>query len=452
VDLVSSSKINRKCDIIILNALKINKEGCIVSSSQFSFRKLLLLGFGFFGISLVWPLYNSYVPIFLKDFELSSTLIGFVMTIDNIFAIIMLPLIGVLSDQTRTKLGRRMPYILIGAPLAALTFSLIPITKAWHVLWLMMLNIIFMNFFMALFRSPVIALMPDITPSEYRSQANGVINFMGGVGALLAFFAGKPLYDKNSGLPFYVGAIIMLIAQLLVVLFIREDEKYKIKTGEKVRFENVYKKTIDELKENLKDVFTSKEKSLLMMLLSILLWFIGYNALETFFTSYVKFQMGIKESTGALVLGFFSLTFMLFAIPAGFIGSKIGRKKTMTIGLSIVIAILIGTILSTRIITDVGLLTKVFFALFAIGGFGWAMVNVNSLPTIVDMTVEEKVGGYTGLYYFFSMAANIIAPPLAGFFIDKIGYSTLIILTLVFFVLAVLTLQFVKKGDVKVVR
>lgn len=421
-----------------------------MKSTKFSFTKLLLLGFGFFGISLLWPLYNSYVPIFLKDFNLSSTLIGFVMTIDNIFAIIMLPLIGVLSDQTRTQLGRRMPYILVGAPLAAITFALIPLTRAWQLLWLMMLNIIFMNFFMALFRSPVIALMPDITPSEYRSQANGVINFMGGVGALLAFFAGKPLYDKHYSLPFYVAAIIMVVSQLLVVLFIKEDEKYRTKSGEKNKFENVYKKTMVELSENLRDVFKSNEKSLLMMLLSILLWFIGYNALETFFTSYAKFQMGIKESTGALVLGFFSLTFMLFAIPAGFIGSKIGRKKTMTIGLLIVIAILLGVIVSTRLISDANLLTKVFFALFAIGGLGWAMVNVNSLPTIVDMTVGEKVGGYTGLYYFFSMAANIIAPPLAGFFIDKIGYNTLIILTLVFFLLAILTLQFVKRGDVKV--
>jgi len=184
--------------------------------------RLLLLGFGFLGISIVWPLYNAYVPIFLKDFNLSSTAIGFVMTIDNIFAIILLPLLGALSDQTRTRFGRRMPYILIGAPLAALTFSLIPLTRSWHVLWLMMLNIIFMNFFMALFRSPVIALMPDITPPEKRSQANGVINFMGGVGALLAYFGGKPLYDADFGLPFYVGAILMLIACMLVVAFVRK--------------------------------------------------------------------------------------------------------------------------------------------------------------------------------------------------------------------------------------
>ena len=421
------------------------------SKKEFKMSRLLLLGFGFLGISIVWPLYNAYVPIFLKDFNLSSTAIGFVMTVDNIFAIILLPLLGALSDQTRTRFGRRMPYILIGAPLAALTFSLIPLTRSWHVLWLMMLNIIFMNFFMALFRSPVIALMPDITPPEKRSQANGVINFMGGVGALLAYFGGKPLYDANFALPFYVGAILMLIACMLVVIFVKEDAKYRVRNSEEgIKFSNVYKKSYLDIRSNMKDVFASKDRSLLMMLLSILFWFIGYNAIETFFTSYAKYRIGISESTGALILGIFSLTFMLFSIPAGFIGAKIGRKKTMTIGLILLFFVILLTLLMGLGIEDKNLLTMVFFIIFAIGGFGWAMINVNSLPTIVDMTTEEKVGGYTGLYYFFSMSANIIAPPLAGLFIDKVSYDTLLILSCVFFGLALITLQFVKRGDVKV--
>lgn len=414
-----------------------------------NYKKLFLLGFGFFGISIVWPLYNAYVPIFLKDFSLSSTSIGFVMTIDNIFAIFMLPLIGALSDQTRTRFGRRMPYILIGAPLGAMFFSLIPFAREMHLLWFFMLNIIFMNFFMALFRSPVIALMPDITPPKYRSQANGVINFMGGLGALLAYFAGKPLYDKNYALPFWLGALIMLIALMLVVIFIKEDEKYKIKEGKKKKIDNVFSKSFSELKVNLKEVFLSKEKSLLMILLSILFWFIGYNALETFFTSYAKFRIGISESTGAFILGFFSLTFMLFSIPAGFIGAKIGRKKTMTIGLAIVILISILSIASVNMINNTSLVTRLLFIYFALGGIGWGMVNVNSLPTVVDMTTEEKLGGYTGLYYFFSMSANIIAPPLAGFFIDILGYDSLLYFSIASFFVATTTLQFVRRGDVK---
>jgi len=243
--------------------------------------------------------------------------------------------------------------------------------------------------------------------------------------------------------------LLWFLALILVVIFIKEDEKYRIKSSEKVKLDNVFKKSFSELMTNLKEVFASKEKSLLMMLLSILFWFIGYNALETFFTSYAKFRVGISESTGALILGFFSLTFMLFSIPAGFIGYKIGRKKAMTIGLITVVSITLLTMFAVWTINEAKTLTYVMFVLFALGGIGWGMVNVNSLPTVVDMTVQEKVGGYTGLYYFFSMSANIIAPPLAGLFIDKVGYDSLIIFSAIFFLIAIVTLQYVKKGDVK---
>ncbi len=426
--------------------------------NKFRYGRIFLLGLGFFGISIIWAIYNAYVPIFLKYFYLSSTVIGFIMTIDNIFAIIMLPYIGALSDQTRTRMGRRMPYILAGAPIAGIFFSLIPVfwykVKDFYVAgnatsetlshvmgylpW-MMLTIIIMNFAMALFRSPVIALMPDITPSEYRSQANGIVNLMGGLGALLVYFVGKAVYDKSPALLFLLGALVMLGANLMVVLFIKEPEEYRkpAKTG---KMDFSFKKSFSELAENLKDVFSSKEKSLLAMLLAILLWFIAFNAIETFFTSYAKFYLGIKESTGALILGFFSLSFMLSSIPAGFIGAKIGRRKSMTIGLVIVSVMVLSALLFKSIF--------ILMFLFLVGGFGWAMINVNSLPTVVDMTSDEKVGGYTGLYYFFSMAANIIAPPLSGFFIDKTGYPSLMVFSAVFFIAAMVALRFVRRGDV----
>lgn len=423
----------------------------------FKYWKLFVMGLGFFGISMIWALYNAYVPIFLKDFALSSMVIGFIMTIDNIFAILMLPYIGALSDQTRTKIGRRMPYILVGAPMSAIFFSLIPLSRAFHSLALMMTTIIFMNFFMALFRSPVIALMPDITPSEYRSQANGIINFMGGLGALLVYFAGKPLYDRYYGLPFYVGSIFLIVSSLLVFILIKEPERYRMKGG-RIDLSGVLSKAFGELKLNLRDVFIGKEKSLFFILLSILFWFIAFNSLETFFTSYMKFQIGVKESSGALILGAFSLTFMIFAIPAGFMGSKIGRRKTITIGLiiatiSVLLTLILGLTISSKgsIESFEGAKRKFIlftFALFSFGGVGWAMVNVNSLPMVVDMTVDEKLGGYTGLYYFFSMTANIIAPPLSGLFIDIFGYNSLLVFTMVFFILSTITIQFVKRGEV----
>lgn len=415
--------------------------------------KLFVLGFGFFGVSIIWPLYNAYVPIFLQEtFLLSAFLTGIVMTIDNIFAIFMLPIIGSMSDQTRTKIGRRMPYILLGAPLAAIFFALIPIMRNTEKLFLMMFIIILMNFFMALFRSPVIALMPDITPPKKRSQANGVINFMGGLGALLAYFAGKPLYDANNNYPFFAGAILLLISSILVVTLIKEDKQYTVKIiSENKNQNNTAKRGMQELMVNLKDVFASKEKSLLFMLLSILMWFIAFNALETFFTSYAQFHVGVAASTGTLILGVFSLTFMITAIPAGFLGSKIGRKKTIFIGITILILIVLSTYLFGNMEMNESnrdLFVKIMFVLFPIGGIGWALINVNSLPMIVDMTTNEKSGGYTGLYYFFSMAANIIAPPVAGLFVDVFSYSSLMIFTIVFFIFAGITMTRVKRGEV----
>ncbi|ACS34197.1 SLC45 family MFS transporter [Thermococcus gammatolerans] len=437
---------------------------------EFKYSRIFLLGFGFFGISIIWALYNAYIPIFLQDtFRMNRTVTGFIMTIDNLFAVLLLPFLGALSDMTRTKLGRRKPYILLGAPSAALMFALIPIAREHGNLALFMGTIILMNFFMALFRSPVIAFMPDITPSEKRSQANGIINFMGGLGALLAYFGGKVLYEMNYAYPFYFGAAIMLLANLLVVLFVPEPEEYRV-PGEGISLRKLLSETshksFGELKENLKDVFASHEKSLLAILLAIFFWFVAFNSLETFFTSYVKYHLyGIPvgapeteltrkiESTGAFMLGVFSLSFMLFAIPAGFIGARLGRKKTITLGLLLVIVIMLGAFFigetskpSSPSLSDSVIMT--FMGLFFLGGIGWAMINVNSLPMVVDMTTEEKLGGYTGLYYFFSQAANLLAPPLAGAFLDVIGYKTLLPFAMVFFVLALITVQFVRRGDV----
>ncbi len=420
---------------------------------EFSYKRIFLLGLGFFGISIIWSLYNAYVPIFLKDFALSSFVIGIVMVIDNVFAILLLPYLGALSDKTRTRWGRRKPYIMVGAPLGALFFALIPIARAYGSLALIMGTIILMNFSMALFRSPVIAFMPDITPSARRSQANGIINFMGGLGTLFVYFVGKILYDINYALPFYVGGVFMLIATLLVVLIVPEPKEYTKSSGEKVPLGELLKKTssesFGELLENLKEIVISKEKSLFFILLSIFLWFIGFNALETFFTSYAKYYLGISESTGALILGFVALGFLVFAIPAGFIGAKIGRRKTMTLGLIMISLAVLGGLYIGIVMKGSGMLVLTYSIIFFLGGIGWGMVNVNSLPMVVDMTVEEKLGGYTGLYYFSSQAANIVAPPLAGIFIDVSGYNSLLIFSMVFFALSVITLQNVKRGDIK---
>ena len=404
----------------------------------FSVSKTFLLGFGFFGVSVIWSLYNAYVPIFLKStFGLRSSVIGSIMTIDNILAIALLPFLGALSDRTRTRLGRRRPYILVGSCLALIFFVLVPYFNTAQILGLMMLAIILMNLSMALFRSPVVALMPDITPSKYRSQANGIINFMGGLGALLVFFGGKPLYDREISLPFLVGGLVMFAASMLVVIFIRERLPEPAEPG---GGKTSFRASIQELAANLKDVVAG-EKSLFFILLGILFWFIGFNSIETFFTSYAKYHLGMEESTGALILGFFSVTFMVTSIASGFLGSRIGRNRTIRVGLVVLVVILL-----------ISLFIRQFLPLalvFVLGGFGWALVNVNSLPMVVDMTTLAKVGGYTGLYYFFSQAANIVAPPLAGVLIDAFGYASLMIFAAAMFLLAFFIMSFVKRGEVQ---
>ncbi len=405
---------------------------------KFKIGKTFVLGFGFLGVSVIWALYNAYVPVFLKEwYHLPSVVIGFIMTIDNIFAILLLPYLGAMSDRTRTKLGRRRPYILAGAPLGTIFFILIPFVALRGNLFLTMSVIILMNLAMALFRTPVIALMPDITPSKFRSQANGIINFMGGVGALLVYFGGKKLYDTNVAYPFIVGGLIMLAASLIVVFFVNEDKPLEEASEDNPPVSLL--ESFEALIENLKDVIVG-EKSLMFILLAIFSWFIGYNALETFFTSYAKFYLHLKASTGALILGMFVLSFMIFALVAGFIGARMGRRITIQTGLFIVSVIMFA---SLRVHSFV-----LFSVLFFIGGIGWALVNVNSLPMVVDMTTLKKVGGYTGLYYFSSQAANIVAPPLAGVFIDHFGYPALLVFSTGFFVIALVLMSFVKRGEI----
>jgi MFS family permease len=241
---------------------------------------------------------------------------------------------------------------------------------------------------------------------------------------------------------------------MMVVLFINEDKSLTFDNGnaDKVSF----KKSFDELIDNLRDVIHG-DKSLLFILLSILFWFIGFNSIETFFTLYAKYYLGIGETSGATILGYYSLIFMITAIPSGLIGARIGRRKTIRIGLIVLMVCLLASLVGSYFISKdkTVLIYWSYAAAFMCAGFGWALVNVNSLPMVVDMTTAEKVGGYTGLYYFFSQAANIAAPPVAGFVLDlstdggKIpgGYISLLLFAVALFFIAFITMSQVRRGE-----
>lgn len=403
---------------------------------KLNFKHTFLIGFGFFASSLAWSMYNTYVPILLEKYLTSTLLIGLVMTIDNIFGVVFQPIFGALSDNTHTKYGRRMPYILAGIPICAVTFALIPFT--WSLATLMGVVIIF-NFVMSTWRAPVVALMPDLTPAPLRSQANGIINFMGGAGSLFSFFMGGVLF-KIGGmpLPFITSAAVMLIALIILKLFVNEN-KYRV---------SINADEEEEKGNNDASIKSSKKASLILILFAILFWFCGYNAVETFFSLYVTNTLTdasgnyLTAGDASLLLGMFSITFLFFSIPAGIIGSKIGRKKTILIGLTGVMILFPAMLFTNNV--------WILRILLLIGGAFWACVNINSLPMVVEMASWKDIGKYTGYYYFFSFSAAIISPILFGWIRDFVKqYNSLFIYAAVAFALAILCMSFVKHGESK---
>jgi MFS family permease len=397
---------------------------------RLDYPKTFLLGFGFFGISLLWSIYNSYVPVFLaRDFGLAAGAVGVVMTLDNIAALFIQPLVGMASDATRTRLGRRMPYLLIGAPVAALGFAVVPLAPT---LPLLMASIIVVLLAMAVFRTPTIALMPDITPSPLRSKANAVINVMGGLAALLAFFVGSKLYDMGRPVPFWVSSVLLVLAVAIVVWRIKEPREYTESTAEKV---SPFK--------DLRQVAREGGMSAVLLLGAIFFWFLGYTAIEAFFTLYGVNVLGIKESAASFMLGYMALTFLVLAIPAGFIATRFGRKPTIMAGILIMIAALS----VAAVLPNVTIITLVLVAT----GVGWALININSLPMVVDIASDALVGTFTGLYYLASTLSAIVGPIVAGGLIQASGdnYNLVFVMAPVCLVCALACMIGVRKGEAK---
>jgi maltose/moltooligosaccharide transporter len=410
---------------------------------KFSIGKTFLLGFGFFGVSVIWSVYNAFVPVFLEEkFLMAAGFIGFFMTLDNIAALFIQPAVGNWSDRLRTSIGRRMPFILVGAPVGAIAFIVLPIASSIFLFFLAALALLLS---MAIWRTPVVALMPDITPSKYRSQANGIINMMGGLGAIIAFLGGAKLYEMNPTYPFLLGAFLVAISAILVFIFIKEPKETKtspVKTPSLV--------------DSVKYILNDKDKSALRILLAIFFWFIAYTGIEAFFTLYAKNHLGLTVADGSRLLGQLSLFFVLFALPAGYIGAAVGRRKTILAGIAIMIICIV-----TIFLLPVGTLTTVLTSLPVLGkvpvigvilmviGIGWAFININSLPMVVDMTDSSRIGTYTGLYYMFSTMSAIAGPIMYGLIIQLSSgqYNLLMIVSPISLILAAILTFGVKRGE-----
>lgn len=412
---------------------------------KFNPGKTLLLGLGFFGVSVIWSVYNAFVPIFLAErFLMAAGFIGFFMTLDNIAALIIQPLVGSWSDRIQTPIGRRIPFILVGAPLAAAAFILLPKSQA---MWVFFISALMLLVSMAIWRTPVVALMPDITPSRFRSQANGIINLMGGVGAIIAFLGGATLYEMDPAYPFYLGAGLVTLSAILVFLFIKEPKNAETKIEEPPK-----------LIESIKFILNDKDKSALRILLAIFFWFISYNGIEAFFTLYAKNHLSFTESDGSRLLGQLALFFVLFSLPSGYIGAAAGRKRTIISGI-----ILMAACIASMYILPVSTLTiqltslpvlgniPVVGAILMVTGIAWALININSLPMVVDMTDASLIGTYTGLYYLFSTLAAVLGPILYGFIIELSGnsYNLLMLVSPIFLAFAFLNMIGVTSGESK---
>lgn len=391
--------------------------------NRVNYNKTFLLGFGFFAISITWAVYNAFMPVILGNFIKSATIIGIIMTIDNYFALFLQPAVGIISDKIDTRFGKRMPFIMVGMPLATIFIILL---ANYTNLTTLIIFLVCMNLSMSIFRSPVVSLMPDITHEENRSMANSIINLMGGIGSVIAYFVGAKLWDKNNAYPFYLCAILMFISFIILFNFIKEKRDviaYNREEKSKIGF-------IEGIKS------TGGTKNVLFLLLAILTWFIGFNGIETFFTLYGKNFLRISTSTAAISFTFISLAFLISAVPAGIIGTKFGKHNSIKIGIAgmiscFIIIFFLKSILAIRII-------------FVFAGLFWALININSYPFVTDMAPNGQLGTYTGLYYLFSSLASIVSPPLLGFIIDLTGYKYMFLYPVVFYSLAFIFIRNIK--------
>ena len=428
-------------------------------------KRTILVGLAFLSICAFWQMYDNVIPLILtKTFHMNETYSGVIMAADNILALFLLPFFGSLSDRTSTKLGKRMPFILFGTGCAVILMNLLPLLDnsyaaepsplklASFVIVLALLLIA-----MGTYRSPAVALMPDVTPKPLRSRANAIINLMGAVGGVfyLAFAAVLYPNSKVKALEeagkhvdyqplFLIVSAVMFLAVGILFLTIRERKL----TEENQALEAQHPEwnlAVDDGSGN-EALPKPVKRSLAFLLASIALWFIGYNGVTTWFSTYVDVVMGQGLGGASQCLLIATVGAVVSYIPIGALAAKIGRKRTIQIGIVLLAACFaMGYVLTTMYTT----ITPVMFVVFALVGFAWAAINVNSLPMVVEMCKGSDIGKFTGYYYTASMAAQVVTPVLAGTLMRQIDYRVLFPYAALFVALSFVTMLFVRHGDVK---
>lgn len=407
---------------------------------KLNYKRTFFIGMAFMSITSFWQLYDNIIPLILQNnFGIGETLTGGIMALDNVLALFLLPLFGALSDRVNTPLGKRTPFIIGGTALAVILMMIIPYSAKTTNFLLFFISLGLVLLIMGTYRSPAVALMPDLTPKVYRSSANAVINLMGAVGGITTLLFIRFLVPSGA-LPDYTKlflavAIFMVVAVVILLSTIKEK-----KLLDEIADSPDYK---DE-KENEHEVSghmpKDVKKSLYFILASIFLWFTAYNAVTTAFSRYATKVWGMEGGSFASALMVATAAAIVSYIPIGFISSIIGRKKTIIIG---IITMITSYFFGYFFLEPSAMINVVF----AFTGFGWAAINVNSYPMVVEMSKSGDIGKYTGLYYTFSMAAQIFTPIFSGFLLENVSYRTLFPYAVVFSSLSLCTMLFVKHGD-----
>ena len=413
---------------------------------KLNYKQTVLIGFAFMSILAFWQFYDQVIPYILENrFGLNTFVTNAIMSIDNILALFMLPLFGTLSDKTNTRLGKRTPYVLFGTVAASILLLVLSFFEERLYFTGFIITLITLLVVMSTYRSPAVAYMPDVTEKPLRSKGNAVINLVGYIGGIFATIvmmvllksekneAGESVYTADQSFTgvFVCIAVFMLLSVFVMVFFVKENRlKHVENSGERVY--------------NSKTLTKGEKTSFALILVSVFLWFCAYNAVTTAFSRYCVnvWDVSVGKSSGYLLLG--TLSAIAAFLPLGFISSKVGRKKTVLIGIA-----LMG--LSFAAAGFIKHETPLMYAIFAFVGIGWAAINVNSYPMAVEIGSGSDIGKYTGLYYTFSMAAQILTPLLSGFIITKtdFGYATLFPYAVIFSVAAFVTMSFVRHGDYK---
>ncbi len=436
------------------------------SKIKLNVPRTILVGLAFFTISMFWQIYDSLMPLFLRDFGMGATLRGLIMALDNVLAVVLLPFMGILSDRfpakLRSKFGRRMPFIVTGSVLAAATFMLVNYAHNIMNLALMLASTAFVLVFMCLYRSPAVALMPDVTPRPIRSNANAVINIMGTVGGVITLIlmqfllkteelANGELYvTGNNWVLVSIISGLMILAAIVMIIKVRENkfaeesraimEKYKI-ADEDEKPEKTEKQSALKV---LGSLTKSQLKSLIFILLSVFLWYMAYNALTTHFS---VFSLSVLQAKFTLPLLVANAAAFLMFIPSVEIGKRIGRKKTVMLGVVMMAAGLAFATVFLLADASASVLKVIMYPTFILVGGGWATINVHSYIMCVELSTESTTGTYTGLYYAFTMTAQIITPVFAGLIMDYVAVIGLVPYSLVFACLAFVTMIFVRHGN-----